>query len=142
MTTPDTPDRAGTAQELLARSVLDKLNDALDGGAGTQPIERAAAQDHSPEATAGRIVSQSLSLFEDYAARTPDESVSAVAERFVALVRGSVVRNIGDTRALLEGLGALQGEIATNIDRTEELVVAGFDEFLANAKNGDVSVQS
>jgi hypothetical protein len=118
-------------QQLVLRSVIDRLNELLDDGTGVPALDTASKQDNSPAGTAGRIVSLSTAFFDAYAAQHPGEDEAATAKSFVDMIRGGVEQGFKDARGILEGLSALQGDVAGNIDKTYELVMKGLDDFLA-----------
>jgi len=118
-------------QQLVLRSVIDRLNELLDDGTGVPALDTASKQDNSPEGTAGRIVSLSTAFFDAYAAQHPDQDPAETAKSFVEMIRGGVEQGFKDARGILDGLGALQGDVAGNIDKTHELVMKGLDDFLA-----------
>jgi hypothetical protein len=119
------------SQQLVLRSVIDKLNEMLDDGSGVPALDTAAKQDNTPDGTAGRIVSMSTAFFGSYAKQHPELSEADAAASFVELIRGGVEQGFKEARGILDGLGALQGDVAGNIDKTFELVSKGFDDFLA-----------
>jgi hypothetical protein len=118
-------------QQLVLRSVIDRLNELLDDGTGVPALDTASKQDNSPDGTAGRILSQSTAFFDAYAAQHPGEDEATTAKSFVDMIRGGVEQGFKDARGILEGLSALQGDVASNIDKTYELVMKGLDDFLA-----------
>jgi len=121
-------------QQLVLRSVVDRLNEILDDGSGIPALETASQQDNSPEGTAGRIVNLSTAFYSAYAAQHPGEDPTATAASFVEVIRKGVEEGFKDAKGILEGLGALQGGIADNIEKTYELVMKGLDDFLASFK--------
>lgn len=119
------------SQQLLFRNAIDKLNEALGPEFGPDAIQAAASQDNSPAGTAGRIVALSTGMFDAYAAQHPDLEPAEQAKRFAELIRGGVDKGFGEARDILSGLKVLEGDIASNIDKTYELVQQGIDAFLA-----------
>lgn len=119
------------SQELLFRSAIDKLNELLAPDLGENAIQNAAAnQDNSPEATAGRIVSISTGMFELYAKQHPDEDKDQLAAKFVDLIRGGFEKGFKEASDVLQGLGVLNGDVQSGIQKTYELVQKGFNDFL------------
>jgi hypothetical protein len=123
-------------QQLVLRSVVDRLNELLDDGTGVPALDTAAKQDNSPEGTAGRIVSLSTAFFDAYKTQHPGVDEADAAKSFVEIIRGGVEEGFKDARGILESLSALQGDVATNIDKTYELVMKGLDDFLAKFQAG------
>lgn len=122
------------SQQLVLRNVIDKLNEILDDGTGVPALDTASKQDNTPDGTAGRIVSLSTAFFGSYAKQHPELSEADAAASFVELIRGGVEKGFKDARGILDGLGALKGDVAGNIDKTFALVSKGFDDFLAQFK--------
>lgn len=118
---------------LLYRAAIDHINERLAPELGPDALQAAMSQDNSAEATAGRILAGATGFFEAYAQRYPDKDAEAVLRDFVDLVRGGFEKGYGEARDILQGLGVL-GEgsaVASDIQKTYDLVHKGFDEFLA-----------
>ena len=120
---------------LLYRTAIDSINEYLEPELGPDAIGQAMAQnqDHSAEATAGRILSQSTAFFDAYAAQHQGEDPEDVARNFVALIRGGFEQGFGEAEDILQGLGVLEegSPIAAGIQKTYALVQKGYDDFLA-----------
>ena len=119
---------------LLYRTAIDRINEFLGPELGPDAIAGASGQDNSPEGTAGRILALSTALYDAYAARHTDKDAETVARDFVALIRGGFEAGFGEARDILSGLGVL-GEgspVASGIEKTYELVMKGYDDFLAS----------
>lgn len=119
---------------LLYRTAIDRINEFLGPELGPDAIAGASGQDNSPEGTAGRILALSTALYDAYAARHTDKDAETVARDFVALIRGGFEAGFGEARDILSGLGVL-GEgspVASGIQKTYELVMKGYDDFLAS----------
>lgn len=120
---------------LLYRTAIDSINEYLEPELGPDAIGQAMAQnqDHSAEATAGRILSQSTAFFDAYAAQHQGEDPEQVARNFVALIRGGFEQGFGEAEDILQGLGVLEegSPIAAGIQKTYALVQKGYDDFLA-----------
>ncbi len=114
---------------LLYRSAIDHLNEVLKADLGENAIQNAMSQDNSPEATAGRIVSLSTGFFDAFRARYPDEDPTTVLENFMETIRSGFEQGFGEASNILEGLGVLEGDIASGIQRTYELVMEGYAAF-------------
>lgn len=118
-------------QQLVLRSVVDRLNEMLDDGSGIPVLDTASQQDNTPHGTAGRIVGLSTAFYEAYAAQHPGEDPASTAASFVDVIRSGVEKGFADAKHILQGLGALQGDVADNIEKTYALVMKGLDDFLA-----------
>jgi hypothetical protein len=116
---------------LLYKSALTGINEALAGDFGPDAIQNAVGQDNTPEGTAGRIVSLSTAFYGAYVEQHGGVDDEATRGKFVDTIRGGVERGFKEARDILEGLKVLGGDIASNIDKTYELVQKGLAEFAA-----------
>lgn len=115
--------------QLLYTSVLDKLNALLNPQPGASALQNAVSRDNSPETTASRMVGLSTGLFEAYKTRNAGENEAEVVNRFVATIRSGIEQGFTEARDILQGLDALRGDIASNIDQTDALVQQKLDVF-------------
>ncbi len=115
---------------LLYRSAIDHLNEILEADLGANAIQNAMGQDNSPEATAERIVSLSTGFYEAFRARYPDEDSDAVLQRFIDTIRSGFEQGFAEASEILDGLGVLEGDIASGIQRTYDLVLEGYAAFV------------
>lgn len=118
---------------LLYKSAIERINELLAPELGPNALQAAQGQDHSAEATAGRILAQSTGFFDAYARQHPGKDAEAVLRNFVGLIRGGFEKGFNEARDILTGLGVL-GEgstIGADIQKTFELVQKGYDDFLA-----------
>ena len=117
---------------LLLRSAIEHLNEVLAPEFGDNAIQHAyeSGLDVTPGATAGRILSMSTAFFDAYREQHPGKDPDRALEDFVALISGGIDRGFAEARQILDGLGVLQGDIASNIERTYELVQEGLRAFL------------
>ena len=122
---------------LLYRTAVDAINQELAPELGPDAIQNAMGQDHSAQATAGRIVGLSTAMFDAYAARYPDKELAEVAQDFVALIRGGFEQGYQEAEDILNSLGVLGADspVAAGIAQTYELVHKGYDDWL-QAKRG------
>ena len=118
-------------QQLVLRSVVDKLNELLGDGTDASPLDAASKQDNTPEGTAGRIVSLATAFYDAFAAKHPNDDESETAASFIDTIRSGVEQGFKDARGILESLSVLQGDVAGNVDKTYDLVMKGLDDFLA-----------
>jgi hypothetical protein len=132
---------------LAYQAAIDQINEAVEPYLGEQAIQRGynSGLDVSPEATADRIVGLSTSLFHLFKDQHPDmgQEPSAVLHKepsaalhresvvtkFIEVLKSGVEQGFGEAREILDGLGVLEGEIASNIDKTFDLVMEGLDAF-------------
>jgi len=136
---------------LVYKSAIENLNDILKPELGDNAIQNAASQDNSPEATAGRILSFIKSAFglfsqnnktgdstdgADSTDGTADTSKrDANIDKFMGLIQKGVDQGFDEARGILSSLKVLNGDIASNIDKTYEILKKGIADFVASLKN-------
>ena len=138
---------------LVYKSAIENLNDILKPELGDNAIQNAASQDNSPEATAGRILSfikSALGLFSqnsktgdstdgadsaDGADSTDNTKRDANIDKFMSLIQKGVDQGFDEARGILSSLKVLNGDIASNIDKTYEILKKGIADFVASLKN-------
>lgn len=104
-------------QQLL-RSVQDAL--AIEGVS----LEGLYPEDVTPEKTANTILGFVNNLYAGFVEQgRSDEEI----DDFFDQIRAGVEQGFSEARGILEGLGVLNGEIASNIDKTFDLVQTGLD---------------
>ncbi len=116
---------------MLLKSAIEHLNNLLEPELGPNAIQTAVDDglDVSPEATAQRIVSLSTGFFEAFKAQHPGEDEAVVLERFMETIGRGIEQGFKEAREILDGLQVLEGNIASNIDKTYDLVQEGLNEF-------------
>jgi len=117
---------------LLYKTALQSLGEALEptlGANAIEQIQQRGTEYYTPEATAERIVQLSTGFFERYRTHHPDQELEQQLDDFLELIGGGVDKGFAEAREILQGLDVLQGGIADNIDKTYELVFAGYDQF-------------
>lgn len=116
---------------LVYSAAIANINEILEPSLGPQAIEAAyeSGLDVSPEATAERIVSLTTGMFARYMDANPDLSGAELVDRFVDVIGGGILQGFEEARGILDDMGVLEGDIASNIDRTYELVLAGLEKF-------------
>ena len=119
---------------LLYRTAIDRINEVLGPELGPNAIASASNQDNSPEGTAGRILALSTAFYDAFASRHTDKDAETVARDFVALIRGGFEAGFGEARDILSSLGVLgeDSPVGSGIQKTYELVMKGYDDFLAS----------
>lgn len=124
---------------LLFKSAIENINKVLAPELGNNAIQAAAdsGQDFGPQATADRIVSASTAFFGKYAENHPEKDLQTALDDFIKLIGGGVDKGFADARQVLDGLKVLQGDIASNIDKTYQLIQSGFKSFVDNYPNPD-----
>ncbi|MES2015654.1 MAG: DUF5610 domain-containing protein [Pseudomonadota bacterium] len=117
---------------LLLKAAIEGVNDALKPTFGPNAIQNAAAnQDNSAEATADRIVQQSTAFYDQYRTKNKLEDNAETRGKFIDLIQGGFEKGFKEAQNVLSGLKVLEGDIAAGIDKTHELVLAGYAAFRA-----------
>ena len=116
---------------LLYKTAITNINEALKGQYGEDAIQNAASQDNSAEATASRIVSLSTGFFDAYKKQNPGLDDDTALSKFMDTISGGMEKGFKEARDILGGLKVLNGGIASNIDKTYELVQKGYADFIA-----------
>jgi len=116
---------------LLFKTAIDSLNETLKADFGENAIQNAVEQDNTPEGTAGRIVSLSTAFFGAYKAQHPEQDQDTVLKNFIATIRGGFETGFKEAKDILSGLNVLNGDIASNIEKTHDLVLKGYADFEA-----------
>ena len=132
--------RGDKALALLFKTALQGINDALKPDFGDNAIQNAVdtGVDITPEATAERIVQMSTGFFGSYLNGREEMSQDEALQAFMTIIRGGIDKGFAEARDILSSLKVLEGDIASNIDKTYELVQQGLqgfvDSFSAEAK--------
>ena len=116
---------------LLLQSAIAGINDLLKPEFGENAIQNAVDQDNTPDGTAGRIVSLSTGFFELFKQQHVGENEADVLKNFMATIRSGFEQGYGEARDILQGMNVLNGDVASNIDKTYELVQKGYADFEA-----------
>jgi hypothetical protein len=116
---------------LLLKSAINRINELLAPQFGDNAIQAAASQDNTPAATAARIVSLSTGFYDAFKAQHPGESAGDVLSKFMATIRSGFEQGASEAQGILQGMGVLGGDIASNIDKTLALVRQGYSDFEA-----------
>jgi len=117
---------------LLYKAAIEGINDVLKADFGDNAIQTAADSgvDVSPEATADRIVSMSTGFFSQYQEQHSELSTEEVVKSFTELISGGIDQGFAEAKDILDGLKVLEGDIASNIDITYDLVQQGLQDFV------------
>ena len=109
---------------LLFNTAIDKINEQLAPELGENAIQKAHEEglDVSPEATAERIVSLSTLSYQAFKTNHKNEDEAIIIEKYIDIISSGIDQGFGEARTILDGLEVLDGDIATNIDKTYELV--------------------
>jgi len=117
---------------LLYKAAIEGINDVLKADFGDNAIQASfdSGLDVSPEATADRIVSMSTAFFAQYREQNADMTEEQAATAFAEIISGGIDQGFTEAREILTGLNVLEGDIATNIDSTYDLVQEGLKAFV------------
>lgn len=116
---------------LLLTTAINGINDILKPEFGENAIQNAMSQDNTPEGTAGRIVSLSTGFFEAFKQQHAGEDEADVLKNFMATIKKGFEQGYNEARDILQGMGVLNGDIASNIEKTYGLVQQGYADFEA-----------
>jgi hypothetical protein len=123
---------------LLYKTAIENLNETLKTELDENAIQNAAKDDFTPEAVATRILSFVASIYEMYRSQKRDDGASedndATLDRFLGVVGSGIDKGFKEARGILSGLQVLQGDIASNIDKTYDLIQKGLADFAALMK--------
>jgi len=124
---------------LLYKTAIEGINDVLKADFGENAIQATydSELDVSPEATADRIVSMSTTFFSQYQEQNPNMSNEDAAKSFAEIISGGIDQGFKEAREILTGLNVLEGDIASNIDTTYDLVQEGLKFFVDSYINID-----
>jgi len=109
---------------LLFNAAIDKINEQLAPQLGDNAIQKGYDEglDISPEATAERIVSLSTMSYQAYKANSQEKDETIILNNYIDVISKGIEQGFGEARGILAGLDVLEGDIASNIDKTYELV--------------------
>ncbi|MDC9726066.1 MAG: DUF5610 domain-containing protein [Gammaproteobacteria bacterium] len=127
---------------LVFRTALEGINDALKATMGDNAIQNAydSGLDVSPDATAERIVSLSTAFFSSYQEQHPELSQQEALIKFTDLISGGIDTGFSEARDILSGLNVLEGDIASNIDSTYDLVQEKLTAFIESFNQDEQEV--
>ena len=117
---------------LLLKTALQGINEALQLEGNESSVEEAyeSGIDFSPEATAERIVAFSTQFLGSYQDQHPEMSEEQSLSAFVDLISGGIEQGFTEAKEILGGLNILEGDIASNIESTYDLVQEGLQAFV------------
>jgi hypothetical protein len=116
---------------LIYKTAITSINEELKAQFGDDAIQNAASQDNTPEGTASRIVALSTAFYDTFRKQEVGKDEAQVLKTFLDTLRGGVDRGFKEARGILEALKVLNGDVASNIDKTYALVQQGFADFEA-----------
>ena len=116
---------------LLLKTAIDGINQLLKPEFGENAIQNAASQDNTAEGTSGRIVSLSTGFYEAYKQQHAGEDEATVLKNFMDTIRGGFEQGYKEASDILQGMNVLNGDVASGIAKTYELVQKGYADFEA-----------
>ncbi len=139
----DVSSASSSPQGLVLKAALEGINDALKASMGDNAIQNTydSGLDVSPEATADRIVSLSTAFFDAYKGQNPNLSEEEALTKFIDVISGGIDTGFGEARDILSGLSVLEGDIATNIDSTYDLVQEKLQAFVDSFSEPEESTE-
>ena len=139
----DVSSASSSPQGLVLKAALEGINDALKASMGDNAIQNAydSGLDVSPEATADRIVSLSTAFFDAYKGQNPNLNEEEALTKFIDVISGGIDTGFGEARDILSGLSVLEGDIATNIDSTYDLVQEKLQAFIDSFSEPEESTE-
>ncbi|MCP4322591.1 MAG: hypothetical protein GY787_12250 [Alteromonadales bacterium] len=132
---------ASQPQALLLKTALEGINEALKELGFEKTVEESVDEgiDVSPEATAERIVAFSTNFFPLYLEQHPEMNEQEALTKFVDVIGGGIDQGFSEAKDVLSGLNVLEGDIASNIDKTYELVQKGLADFIEKYNSDETS---
>ena len=116
---------------LLYKTALESINAELEPVMGENAAQKIydSGIDTSPEATAGRIVAFATAFYSQYKELAAAETEEQTLDNFLALITPGVEKGFADAKEILTNLKVYEGEVATGVDSTFELVKKGLAAF-------------
>ncbi len=117
---------------LLLKAAITGINDLLKPEFGDNAIQNAVGQDNTAEGTSGRIVSLSTGFYEAFKQQHAGEDEGAVLKNFMTTIRSGFEQGYKEASDILQGMNVLNGDVASGISKTYELVQKGYADFEAD----------
>jgi len=115
-------------QKIVGAQVLDKLGKVLNTeGLGLTGLEK---EDFTPEKVSDRIMSSIQAAYGQFRQAQPD----ADADKFFSEVKEGLEKGFSEAKDILQGLGVLQGKVAEDVGKTEDLTMQGLDKLASQEK--------
>ena len=114
------PPDQGASLSLTARQIVEKINEQLGLD---QAVESLSPEQATPAATADRIISGIMMLYDAYTKQNTDVSEDERITKFFAAARSGVDKGYGEAVEILDALGALRVEgVKDGISETKKLL--------------------
>ena len=116
---------------LVHKASIEKLNEHLASALGENAIQNAmvSGSDFTPEATAERIISQSIEFYNAFKEQHQGENSANVLNEFMQIIGTGIEQGFKEATNILSGLKALNGKVAGTIGETYDLVQNGLQAF-------------
>lgn len=134
---------ANQPQTLFLKAALEGINEALQELGMEITAEESVEEglEVSPEATADRIVAFSSKYFPIYLEKHPEMNEREALTKYIEVISGGINQGFTEAKEILFGLNVLEGEIASNIEKTYKLVLQGLSDFIEKY-SGDETLSS
>ncbi|WP_350431650.1 DUF5610 domain-containing protein [Shewanella sp. H8] len=126
---------------LLYRAAIEAINEELAPTLGEDSVQKSidSGVDYSPEATADRILSFATKFFSVHQQQNSSMGLDEQVDSFVVKIGDAIGQGFKEASDILSGLKVLEGDIATNIDKTYELIQQGLAQFKQDNSSKDES---
>ncbi|MDX8394782.1 MAG: DUF5610 domain-containing protein [Mariprofundaceae bacterium] len=113
------------SQELLFRSVIEKLDEILAPIQGKNATQKAADAgiDFSPEATAQRITSHASGMIARFQSENQLEQDDPKLEEFINLIQASIQKGFEYAKGILSGFEVFNDDVENNFEATRTEVL-------------------
>ena len=130
---------ANNSQSLLFHSAMEGIYESMGGESRPNIIEEyqspPAAGPNTPNMTpqesADIILGFSLGMFASFAEQNPGMDEPEMAEKFINTIRGGFQKGFDRAAGILDAMGVFKGDLKAEVEKTYELVMKGYDDFLA-----------
>lgn len=126
-------------QLLLLKAALEGINESLKALGVEKNLQQSVDEglDVSPQATADRIVTFSTNFFPLYLKQHPEMQEQEALTKFTEVISGGIDQGFSEAKEVLLGLNVLKGDIASNIEKTYDLVQQGLADFIEKYNHSD-----
>lgn len=108
---------------VLGQKVISKLEEILGDKLPEGGIAALKPEDHTPEATAQRIVDGVTGLLPAFQAQNPDLEGEELLDQFMSTIRGGIQQGYGEAMEILGSIGALEFDsVSSGIEKTMKIV--------------------
>ncbi len=109
---------------LLFNAVIENINEQLTSDLGTNVIKKSLDEglEVSPESIAQRIVSLTALQYQVFTQYQQETDEVIVLDKYIEALSIGVDDGFREARSVLNGLEILNGDIASNVDKTHEFV--------------------